>query len=180
MPRVTAALAALCLVAPLLAPLLALPAGAQERWATPDYRVFGRPATDRDAAAIDAVLESFGQAWAAENAEGVAALHADDVEWTNAYARIIRSSDALEMFLRDRLFPAFDASTSSGEAAALTPVSLRFVGADAAVYHGVADSDRGPARDGGAGRRRVHFHFVLERQGDDWRIAHTAIFDARR
>ena len=154
---------------------------AQERWAIPEYRVVGAAASEADARALEALLEAYRSAWSAQDAEALAALHTSDTEWTNAFARIIQNREALETFLGERMFPGFSREVSEGEARSLTPISLRFLGDDTAIWHIYAESRRNGGRDDPSAARRVHFHFVVAKGSDDtWRIAHTAIFDARR
>ena len=161
-------------------PLFAGSAWAQERWEIPDYRVYGTPAIEADAAAIDHLMATFKSAWGAEDAKIVADLHAKDVEWINAYARMFQSADALEVFLEDRLFPAFRKSASESESGNMRPISRRYLGDDAAVIHLYTDGSRGPSVVEGERLRRTHLHFVLAKTDDAWQIAHVAIMDARR
>lgn len=156
-------------------------AGAQERWAVPEYRVVGQAASEADARALDALLARYRAAWSAQDADALAALHTPDTEWTNAFARIIQGNDALRAFLGERMFPGFPREVSEAEAESLTPISLRFMGDDAAIWHIYATSRRNGGRDDPEAARRVHFHLVAAKGEDQtWRIAHTAIFDARR
>lgn len=152
---------------------------AQERWEIPENKVYGSPSTDADAIAIDSLMTTFRAAWEAEDAETVANLHSDNVEWINAYARIFQSSDALEKFLKERLFPAFRASASESESRNMKPISRRYLGNDAAILHFYTDGSRGKSINEGQILRRTHFHFILEKKCDNWTIAHVAIMDAR-
>ncbi len=158
---------------------LAAPSIAQERREIPAFQTFGEPASAADAEAVAGVLAAFREAWAAQDVDALIALHADDVEWTNAYARIFQSSESLGAFMADRMFPAFDPAVSREEAANMKQVSVRYVGDDVAILHVYADGRRGPSRNGGEEMRRTHLHFVLERQPEGWRIVHQAIMDAR-
>lgn len=157
--------------------------GLGQRRSAPPFRTFGRPASAENAEAIDELMSEFRDAWRAQDVERLAGLHAPDVEWINAYARMFRGSGALRTFLETKLFPEFDPAVSRQEAANMRPVSRRYLGDDAAVVHWVTDSARGPSRnasrEGIEGFRRTHLHFVLEQGEDGWRIAHEAIFDAR-
>jgi len=169
--------------ASLAAAALCVPAGllARERWAVPDYRAIGEAASTADARALDALLAQYRAAWSARDAAALAALRTADTEWTNAFARIIQSNDALETFLGERMFPGFPREVSEAEARSLTPISLRFLSDDAAIWHIYAESRRNGGRDDPEAARRVHFHLVAAKGADEeWRIAHTAIFDARR
>lgn len=152
---------------------------AQERWEIPEYKIYGAPSKEADAIAIDTLMKTFRAAWEAEDAETVADFHSNNVEWINAYARIFQSSDALEKFLEERLFPAFRASASESESRNMKSISRRYLGDDAAVLHFYTDGSRGKSINEGQDLRRTHFHFVLEKNCDNWTIAHVAIMDAR-
>ncbi|WP_018997802.1 DUF4440 domain-containing protein [Hirschia maritima] len=152
---------------------------AQERWEIPEYKIYGAPSKEADAIAIDTLLETFRKAWEAEDAATVAGLHSDNVEWINAYARMFQSSDALEQFLEKRLFPAFRASASESESRNMKSISRRYLGEDAVILHLYTDGSRGKSINEGQVLRRTHFHFVLEKNCDNWTIAHVAIMDAR-
>ncbi|MGH9629982.1 MAG: hypothetical protein ACRD7E_16815, partial [Bryobacteraceae bacterium] len=80
-------------------------------------------------------------------------------------------------FLRERLFPAFDASVALEEAANVKMVSLRYLGTDAVVVHMYTDGRRVPARTQSK-NRRTHVHLVLEKRNGSWKVVHTAIMDA--
>ena len=155
------------------------PASAQERRQIPEFRSFGEPGDNAEAGSLDEFLAAFRQAWAAQDTEDLMALHADDAEWINAYARIFRGTEALGNFLEHRLFPHFDPSVSSMEMANLTPISVRYLGDDVIVLHLYTDGNRGPSRTEGHELRRTHLHLILEWQESDWQIVHTAIMDAR-
>lgn len=60
----------------------------------------------------------------------------------------------------------------------MQPVSLRYVGDEVAILHGVTMSTRGEARSG-TGERRVHTTTVLAKEDGAWRIVHQMIMDAR-
>lgn len=164
----------------LVALLGAVPATAQERREVPDtVRYYGEPASEADRAAIDTLLEEYRSTWARHDARAWIALHAADTEWINAYARLFQGAEPLAEFAEQRLFPAFDASVSSRESAAMRLISVRYLGDDAAVLHLYTDSPRGSSRNAGEDLRRTHLHLVLAKTGDAWRIVHTAIMDAR-
>lgn len=164
-------------VAPVL--VAAVPAAAQERREIPPPATFGQPARAADAAAVDSLLSRYRRAWSQQDAAALAALHADDTEWINAYARMFRGAEALRHFLEHRLFPAFDSSVSRAEMANLRVISRRYVGDDAVVLHLYTEGDRGAPRNAGEESRRTHMHLVLGRQAERWRVVHTAIMDAR-
>ena len=164
-----------------LAGLASIPtdALAQERRQVPEFTLHGEPARPGDEAELRAFLETFRDRWADQDTAGLMAMHTPDTEWINAYARMFQGRDALGDFLEERLFPAFDPDVSRDESALMQLISIRFLGQDGAVLHLYTDSQRGASRNGGESTRRTHFHLVLQREGTDWRIAHTAIMDAR-
>ena len=167
------------LVALLAAFLMAAPSLAQERRQVPAFTTYGQPASVADAAAIDTAVARYKQAWGRQDVTALMALHAEDTEWINAYARIFRGREALGAFLRHRLFPAFDPAVSKREAANMRTISTRYLGDDTAVVHLYTDGDRGASRNAGEDLRRTHFHLVLGKDDEGWQIAHTAIMDAR-
>lgn len=154
-------------------------ASAQERRQVPEFRTYGTPASQAAVQDIDALIESYKSAWSRQDADALVALHADDVEWINAYARMFQGAEPLRTFLKERLFPAFDPAVSRQEVANMKTISIRYLGDDAAVVHLFTDGQRGPSRNEGEALRRTHLHLVLEEQSAGWRVAHTAIMDAR-
>lgn len=149
----------------------------------PEYRVFGTPATEADSEAIAELMGRFGAAWGSQDVAGVVSTYAEDAEWTNAFGDVVRGHDELTAFLT-RLFQRFDApaevgSENAGEPPRRGRISRRYIGADAAVLHGWVLSDWGVNRDG-AGPRRVHTTFVLEKRNGSWKIVHQVIMDVRR
>lgn len=170
------ALAICSLVAVSLATTFGL---AQERRQIPEIRTFGAPASAEDADALAAALEAYKAAWGAEDTAALMALHAEDTEWINAYARIFRGTDALSAFLEERLFPEFSPETSRREAENMTLISTRYVGDDAAVVHLYTESSRGPSVTVEQELRRTHLHLVWAKRDENWKIVHTAIMDAR-
>lgn len=152
---------------------------AQERREIPEFRTYGTPASAEHEAAVNALIRDFKDAWGRQDTEALVALHAEDVEWINAYARLIQGAEPLGRFLKERLFPAFDPAISRQEAANMKAISNRFIGDNAAVVHLYTDGQRGPSRNANETTRRTHLHLVLERQESGWRIVHTAIMDAR-
>ena len=171
------ALRLVLVLAPIL--ILSLPAAGQERRAIPEFRAYGEPASAADAAGIDALIQNFKDAWGRQDTEAFIALHADDVEWINAYARLFQDAASLAVFIEQRLFPAFDSAVSRQEITNMRAVSIRYVGDDAAVVHMYTDGERGESRNEGEDMRRTHIHLVLEKQQSAWKIVHTAIMDAR-
>lgn len=163
----------------LAAAALAVPGIAQERREIPPTRAFGQPHDEAERTAVEALIVEYKRAWGAEDADALVALHSEDTEWINAYARMFRGSEALGEFLEHRLFPAFDAETSREEAANMQLISIRYIGDDAAVVHLYTDGHRGASRNAGEDARRTHLHLVLGKQEGGWKIVHTAIMDAR-
>jgi len=152
---------------------------AQERREVPAFRTYGKPASAEDERAVDELIRNYKDAWGRQDTAKLIALHADDVEWINAYARLIQGAEPLGRFLEERLFPGFDAKISQQEANNMRTISSRFMGDDAAVVHLYTDGQRGASRNATEQTRRTHMHLVLERQESGWRIVHTAIMDAR-
>ena len=170
-------LIAACLLA--AAPLAISPGAAQERREIPEARIFGAPETPADGDALIAAFKAYKTAWGAEDTEALIALHADDVEWINAYARMFRGAEPLAAFLEERLFPAFPDGVSEREAENMKLISTRYVGDGAAVIHLYTDGDRGPSVIEGETLRRTHLHLVWEKRDGAWKIVHTAVMDAR-
>lgn len=163
----------------LLGVLATTGAFSQERREVPEYQVFGAPASVIDEQQIENLILEFKSAWADQDTERFIALHADDVEWINAYARMFRGAQPLSSFLERRLFPAFDSEVSKEEVRNMSAISRRYVGETTAVIHMYTDGTRGKSRVAGEAARRTHLHLVLEKQDEGWRIVHTAIMDAR-
>ena len=166
-------------LAPMLVILAATSVFSQERREIPEYRVFGTPSTTADEAQIDQLIGEYKAAWTDQDTARFITLHADDVEWINAYARMFRGTESLSSFLEDRLFPAFDSDVSKEEIRNMKAVSTRFIGDSAAVIHMYTDGHRGASRVAGEEFRRTHLHLVLAKQSTGWKIVHTAIMDAR-
>lgn len=141
----------------------------------PEYRTYGEPATKSDADAVDDLIRGYWQAWGREDTDALMRLHAEDVEWINAYARMFQGAAPLSTFLRERLFPAFDAFVSQEEAANMKIVSIRYLGTDAAVVHIYTDGRRTRTE---RKNRRTHTHLVLAKRNGSWKVVHTAIMDA--
>jgi uncharacterized protein (TIGR02246 family) len=159
--------------------LAAAPLSAQERRETFPFRAYGTPASRGDGAAIDALITGYKDAWARQDTAALIALHAQDTEWINAYARMFQGAAPLADFLQHRLFPDFPAEVSQQEAANMRTMSIRYLGGDAAVVHLYTEGNRGASRNSGEEVRRTHLHLVLGKEGKDWKVAHTAIMDAR-
>lgn len=159
--------------------VLGLHAHGQERGLVPEFRTYGKAAAAIDATAVDALIEQYKTAWGRQDSAGFRGLHADDVEWINAYARILRGAEPLSQFLTTRLFPAFSPEVSAAEAANMRMISLRYLGEKGAVVHMYTEGRRGPSRNEHETLRRTHIHLVLEKQSTGWKIVHTAIMDAR-
>lgn len=166
----------------LLSCLVAVPCvaqdGAEGLPELPEYRVYGEPASPEDAEAVAAVMRQLGEGWGSGDPEAVAAVYADDAEWTNAFGDVVRGADELRDFL-GWMFSQDSDTTSAAEAMSYQPLSLRYVGDDAAIVHGVTRSTRAGARSG-EGERRVHNTYVLAKEKGRWRIVHHMIMDVRR
>lgn len=160
-------------------PMLATEAQAQERRQIPAYREIGVEAGSDQRQALLDFLRSYRDAWSEENTGAFIALHTDDTEWINAYARMFTDAPSLADFLENRLFPAFGPGVSRTEAENMEMISMRALGDDTAVLHLYTDGNRGPSAVAGRLLRRTHFHLVLVRQSGQWKVAHTAIMDAR-
>jgi ketosteroid isomerase-like protein len=159
---------------------LVLPAAeAQERRDIPEYREVGLAQGGQAQAELRAFAAAYRAAWRAEDTQALMAMHVADTEWINAYARLFQDRDSLALFLEHRLFPNFDASVSETEGANMTLIPIRLMGDDAAVLHLYTDGNRGPSVIEGRDLRRTHLHLVLERDENGWKVAHTAIMDAR-
>ena len=159
--------------------ILSFPAMAQERWQVPGYKEFGQAPSEKDAKSIQNLMSQFREAWANQQTDAILATHTDDIEWINAFARIFRGKEALKEFLENRLFPAFDPSVSKKEVENMKPISLRYIGSNTAILHWYTEGNRGRSRNQGERLRRTHLHFVLSKE-ETWKIAHLAIFDARK
>lgn len=151
---------------------------AQERREVPPVRVYGDP-LPADRMAVEALFEEYKEAWFRQDADAYVALHAHDTEWINAYARMFQDAEALADFIENRLFPAFDSSTSRQEIRNMQTISIRYLGNDAAVIHAYTEGERGSSRNEGEALRRTHVHLVLGKQDSGWKVVHTAIMDAR-
>ncbi len=161
--------------ASLIVPLLA---AAAERGDIPEFTEFGN--TDESTKLqVHALIDSFKDTWAAQDTTGHLRLFSADSEWTNAYARIFRGTGELEIFLRERLFPAFSAAVSQEEIRNARLISIRYLNNNAAVIHLYTDGNRGPSAIENEPLRRTHIHLVAEKTESQWLIVHTAIMDAR-
>lgn len=168
----------------MLALLLSLPtnlseAYSQERREIPTYRELNLDAGSTIRQELLAFLAQYREAWSEEDTEAFIELHAADTEWINAYARVFINASSLANFLENRLFPAFGPGVSRTEAENMQLISIRLLGDDAAVLHLYTDGNRGPSAIEGRSLRRTHFHLVVSREKNGWRVVHTAIMDAR-
>jgi uncharacterized protein (TIGR02246 family) len=157
---------------------LPLPAGAWLYPNLPEFQVYGKPATAEDEKAIYALLQQFGKAWGSGDVEGATASYADDVEWTNAFGVIVKGTDNLRNYFK-WLFSRDTATTGgSSESRNSKFISLRYLGDNVAIYHGMTLSSRGVSRSG-EDTRRNHITFVLAKKDGKWRIAQQMIMDER-
>lgn len=145
--------------------------------ALPDFVTIGEPASAADAEAIREVLAITGKGWGTGDAELFASVYSDDAEWMNAFGQIRRSREAIENYLTE-LFAEDDEGMGEDEAMSGASISLRYIGDDVAIYHGVTKSVRMGALEG-ADERRVHNTTVLEKRDGQWMIVHEHISDAR-
>jgi ketosteroid isomerase-like protein len=159
--------------------VLAVPGMAQERREVPEFRTYGEPASNLQVAAIETALRRYRESWASQNTAAFMALHSDDTEWINAYARIFRGVEPLSDFIENRLFPAFSSLVSREEIANMRPISIRYLSGESVVVHLYTDGSRGQSRNEAEEYRRTHVHLVFDRRGDEWQIVHTVIMDAR-
>ncbi len=173
--RFTLALIALAAALPLVSPSIQ----AQERREIPAYREIGVDPGSSVDMELEAFLRAYRDAWGAEDTDALMALHVQDTEWINAYARIFTHSAALAGFLETRLFPAFGPDVARREIENMHLISMRAIGTEAAVLHLFTDSPRGASGIEGQDLRRTHFHLVLTRESGGWKVAHTVIMDAR-
>lgn len=170
-PRSAVALLPIC--------LLVIPVTAQERRETPPFRTYGEPSSSTDRTGIDTLIARYKDAWARQDTGALVALHTEDTEWINAFARLVQGAAPLAEFLQNRLFPAFSPEVSKQEVANMRTISIRYLGRDAAVVHMYTEGNRGASRNANEDVRRTHIHLVLGKQGTDWKVSHTAIMDAR-
>lgn len=158
--------------------LLLLPIGSfAEYYPAPEYLVYGRPAIQNDKTAVDKLISSFREAWSSQDAKTIAELHSSDANWTNAFGRVFRGSENLELFLSNNLFPNYPAAVSTEEMENFKSISRRYIGADTIIIHAYTSSKRGSALSGG--ERRIYFDFVVAKLNDDWKIVHQTISDIR-
>jgi len=143
----------------------------------PGFVTIGEPASAEDAAAIRALFGTLGRGWGTGDAAMVASVYADDAEWMNAFGEIVRGADNIEAYLRGMWADEPD-DIAAAEQTDEQGLSLRYVGDDAAIYHGVTRSTRAGALPG-ADHRRVHSTFVVRKIDGEWKVVHHHISDAR-
>ena len=152
---------------------------AAERREVAPFTVFGAPENSAQQEAVENLLDAFKETWATQNVQAHLELFTEDAEWINAYARMFRGKNELEVFLRDQLFPAFDSRVSQEEIRNANLISMRYLGDDAVVLHLYTDGSRGASAISGRELRRTHIHLVFAQMDMQWKIVHTAIMDAR-
>ena len=152
---------------------------AAERREVAAFTVFGTPSSSQQQEQVGSLLEAFKETWARQDVEAHLALFTEDTEWINAYARMFRGTEELNIFLRDQLFPAFDSEVSQQEIRNANLISIRYLNDTAAVAHLYTDGARGDSTIPGRELRRTHIHLVFNEIDGKWLIAHTAIMDAR-
>ena len=122
----------------------------------PDSQTYGTPATPEDGQAVFEVLRQFG----------------------NAFGVIVKGAENISKYFT-WLFSRDTANAgSSSEMSNSKFISLRYVGKDVAIYHGMTISQRGQSRRG-TGDRRNHVTFVIANKNDKWLITHQMIMDER-
>lgn len=153
----------------------------------PEFRTFGKPASEADATAISALMSRFSSSWARQDVDAVVAAYAEDAEWVNAFGMVYRGHTELRERFQS-LFQRFPAPRSADTAKETSSqsdgqpprqVSLRYIGSEAAVVHIFTESSWGPSRDG-SDVRRVLVTYVLGKRGGVWKIVHQMIMDVRR
>ena len=160
-------------------PSPALDVQAQERRQIPEYREIDiAPASNAHQELLD-FIQQYQTAWSEEDTKAFIALHTENTEWINAYARIFTDAPSLADFLETRLFPAFGPGVSRTEAENMELISMRLLNETVVVLHFYTDGNRGSSTIEGRDLRRTHFHLVLTREAEGWKVAHTAIMDAR-
>jgi uncharacterized protein (TIGR02246 family) len=141
------------------------------------FRQFGEPATEQDKAAIESLLATMARGWRTGDAEMAASVYAEDAEWMNAYGEILYGTEAVKTRLAE-LFASTGDAEEAGEQEHGS-VSLRYLGDEAAIYHGYVYSDRTESRTG-EDQREVHSTMVFQKTADgSWQIVHHMIMDVR-
>lgn len=152
---------------------------AQERGDIPPFKVFNEPKNESVKTSVNNLIMDYKTAWSSQDTRTLIKLHAHDVEWINAYARLIRGNQNLGKFFVEKLFPAFSSGVSMLEITNLKTISMRYIKEDSAIIHLYTDGNRGKSVNKDEKLRRTHIHLVLEKQKECWKIVHTAIMDAR-
>lgn len=151
-------------------------ASAQSFYSLPDYQEFGQPVSATEEQELDAFMSEFLQAWRTRDAQALAALHAPDVEWINAFGRTFRGRENLEHFLAHVLFPNFSPEEWQAAIDSYRPISRHFLG-EVVVINSQLHSSPGSAMEGS--QRRTSLNFVLIKQAGQWQIAQQVISDIR-
>lgn len=151
-------------------------ASAQNFYPLPDYREYGKPASESQAQALNKLIREFRQAWHHRDARAVAVLHTQNVEWINAFGRTFRGRDDLQEFLETVLFPGFSPQEWQQAMDSYQPISRHYLG-DIVVINSQLHSSPGSAIEGD--QRRVSLNFVLIKQAGQWQIAQQVISDIR-
>lgn len=151
-------------------------ASAQDFYPRPEYRQFGSPVMQEHAEELDVFIQEFLRAWRSQDAQAVAAMHTQDVEWINAFGRAFRGREDLQKFLETVLFPNFSAEQWEQGMASYEPVSRHYLG-NIVVINSQLRSSPGSAVQGN--QRRVSLNFVLVKEAGRWEIAQQIISDIR-
>jgi len=150
---------------------------AQERRELPKFTIFGEAENQKEEHQITQLVDDYISAWRKLDANAFISLHTHDIEWTNAFARIFQNSKTLGQFLETRLFPQFAQAFPENESLKIEPVSLRYLSDDVVIIHLYTDFPQNNNQN--TEPRRTHFHLVAHQIKSTWKIAHTAIMDAR-
>ena len=92
----------------------------------PEFRTFGKPASEADATAISALMSRFSSSWARQDVDAVVAAYAEDAEWVNAFGLVYRGHTELQ----EGSNPCFSASRHHG-----APTPLRKLPPNQMVSH---------------------------------------------
>jgi len=135
---------------------------------SPEFRYFREPASPEDRAAIRDLMRRYGDARRSHDAKALAATFAEDAELTNGFGDVIRGSDNIERFMTwvfahdDR-----DAGMAQAPLEIYRPLSVRYLGDDVAIVHGMTQS-----ASGGGPQSSHHQTWVLSKENAQWRIVH--------
>ena len=152
----------------------------------PEYKVYGNLTSDKEEEALWEVMEKLYKGARTGDAELAASCFAADAEWTNAFGNTQRGREnILKRF--QWLFEKFNfgsdhASTENErtdekENRGGDNISVRYLGDDVAVLHGIGFSTVG--NDSEQAIRKIHTITVLAKQHGKWEVVHSTIMDER-